>query len=487
MMPLRRRQFLQALGLGALASVSGRVRTAFGKNPNFPTRIVFFVQPHGNVPKGWKMPIPGGPTDAFASRSLLGLAESDFSEVLRPLFPFRDRILPIEGLAHTSVTDDIAKVLRTGGDLNNHSVSVAGLLSGAHAKQMAGSPCTGGARTLDQEIAARTGGVGRFGSRVYGFDYVPNATVAPFSFLGPGQASPIVADPAVALADLLGYYVPPASSEPPTRESRIRSLRPSVLDAVSREYELLAPKLDAEGRTKLDAHRALVRDLEASLGGGYTSHCDPSLSLAQSKITSFMRLIRMAFACDLTRVATFVAPVPPPSDFGYPADKNVHGEYAHASVEGATSCGTTFSKEAERAMIDLGIFYAKYFAALLQELDSVIEGGETLLDHTLVVWVTELATPTHRHHDTFALIAGGGRISDTGGPFFRMGNYVRYPAQFTNPIPNEPRLGPGHNRLHVSLLAALGEADRHFGLAEATGSDGSKIPLTDPLQEIHVS
>ena len=44
------------------------------------------------------------------------------------------------------------------------------------------------------------------------------------------------------------------------------------------------------------------------------------------------------------------------------------------------------------------------------DADSVAEGAGTLLDHTVVVWVTELATPTHLHDDTFTGLAGAGNV-----------------------------------------------------------------------------
>ena len=78
---------------------------------------------------------------------------------------------------------DIAAIQRAGsGDLNNHSVSVAHLLTGTRALQRSGIPCSGGARSIDQELAVRTAAPGRFGSRVYGHDYIPNATVATRAF-----------------------------------------------------------------------------------------------------------------------------------------------------------------------------------------------------------------------------------------------------------------------------------------------------------------
>ncbi len=426
------------------------------------------------------MPIPDARAEAFAERSLLGLPPADFSEVLRPLHPFRDRFVAIEGLSHATVLADIREVMRSGGDLNNHSIGVAGLLTATRALQKTGIPCTGGARSLDQELAARTGGGGRFASRVYGFDHVPNSTVAPFSFLGPGQASPVVADPAAAFADLMGFRIPSANaSRPTTREASIAALRPSVLDSVSREYELLAPRLDSAGKRKLEDHRDLIRQLESSLGAGLSAKCDQNIDRSGDKTTQFMRLIKLAFSCDLTRVATFVAPVPQCPEFGYPADAAVH-TYAHQSIKGATSCGETFNPTAARAMTDLGVWYAGHFATLLRELDSVVEGSGTLLDHSVVVWLTELATPTHLHTDHFALVAGS-------GDFFKTGRYVRYPRDTSNPISGMAAMGPGHNRLFVSLMRAMGQPDTSFGQREVRGADGSTISLTGPLSELHRS
>lgn len=480
MIKIHRRQLLKAAGLGALGALGSGSGSpvAFAGEPSSPSRVVFFVTPHGHVPKAWNMTIPEGSPYTFAERALGPLALEDFSEVLRPLHPFRDRLLAIEGLSHTSVLADIAGVMKSGGDLNNHSIGIAGLLTGARALQRPGLPCTGGARSLDQELAVRTVAPGRYGSRVYGYDYVPNSTIAPFSFLGPGQATPIVSDPKTAFADLMGYYVPASAGDAQTREQVFGAMRPSVLDRVAVEYEALMPRLDKAGKQKLSDHRDLIRQLEVSLGRGPSAKCDPQWTQTGHRIAQFMRLTKVALACDLTRVVTFQAPVPQTSELGYPSDTDFHG-YAHQSIAGATSCGTTYSPLAERAITDLGVWYAGHFANLLQELDSVPEGNGTLLDHTAVVWVTELATPTHLHHDTFALVAGG--CND----FFRTGRYVRYPRKFVSPIKDFAPVGPGHNRLHASLLQAMGQADTSFGLTDVQGADGATISLRDPLSELH--
>ncbi len=475
---MRRRQFLQALGLGALATTlrSGPSTRSARADDTSPRRIIFYVQPHGNIPNAWNMQIPGGPTDMVAERPLHDLLPSDFSPTLRPFHPYRDRILAIEGLSHTAALADIAAVMKAGtGDLNNHQIGVADVLTGTRALQRPGTYCSGGAKSIDQELAARLAAPGRFDSRVYGFDYIPNSMVSPFSYLGPGQASPMVSDPSAAFADLLGYALP--NGEGKTRDDRMKALRPSVLDAARTEYDLLAPRLDADGRMKLEQHRDLVRELELSLGSGSSSRCgDTAFDSSGQPMRQFMRLIRLAFACDLTRIVTVCPPVPQCPELGYPPEATFH-VYGHQSIEGHTSCGQTYSPLAAQAMTDLDAWHAGHVAYLLDQLDSVKEGTGTMLDHTLVVWVAELATPTHQHHDVSTLIAGGGNT-------FKMGRYLRYPRTLTNPIGGEPLTGPAHNRLLVSLMQAMGQPDTTFGLTDAIASDGTGLSFRGPLPEL---
>ena len=193
---------------------------------------------------------------------------------------------------------------------------------------------------------------------------------------------------------------------------------------VGREYELLAPQLGTDGQQKLEQHRDLVRELELSLGSvGPSAKCDttfdstPTGVNVRPSVRQFMSLIRLAFACDLTRIVTFSAPVPQCPELGYPADATFHG-YAHQSILGNTACGQMFSPLAAQAMTDLDAWHAGHVAYLLEQLDSVAEGSGTLLDHTVVVWVTELATPTHQHFDVCTLLAGG------CNGFFDTGRYV---------------------------------------------------------------
>lgn len=479
-----RRQLLQALGLGAVSGLLAGRRLAHAETITSPSRIVFYVQPHGHVPNAWTMAIPNGATDVFAARSLGGLTADEMCPSLRALHPFRDRLLAIEGLSHTASLADIAAVTRAGsGDLNNHQIAVADLLTGSRALQRGGGAyCAGGATSIDQVLAVRTGAPGRFGSRVYGFDYIPNSMPSPFSYLRSGAAAPVVSNPKTAFSDLIGYTA--SSQAIAARTSMLQAQRPSVLDAVAVEYALLAPTLGTDGHRKLIQHREFVHDLEMSLGVigvprvGAPARCASEFDPSGHVVRQFMRVIRLALACDLTRVVTFLAPVPQCAELGYPGSETVHG-YAHQSILGSTSCGQMYNPVAERAMTDLDAWHAAHLAYLLQELDAVPEGAGTLLDHTVVVWLTELATPTHQHHDAHVVLAGG------CNGFFETGRYVRYPRTLSNPLVNQPLTGPPHNRLLVSLMQAMGQGDTSFGMTDAQAADGTTISFRGPLEELH--
>ena len=83
-MKLHRRRFIQALGIGGAATafmpslIANRARAG---GPTFPSRVVFFVTPHGTVWRNWKMARPDLPTDRFTTAALT--SEADLGPILR--------------------------------------------------------------------------------------------------------------------------------------------------------------------------------------------------------------------------------------------------------------------------------------------------------------------------------------------------------------------------------------------------------------------
>ena len=74
------------------------------------------------------------------------------------------------------------------------------------------------------------------------------------------------------------------------------------------------------------------------------------------------------------------------------------------------------------------------------------EGPGTLLDNTVVVWLSEITRGnTHSHRDAPFLLAGG------AGGAIRTNRYLNFPGE----VP--------HNNLWVSLMNAMGVPGNTFG------------------------
>lgn len=503
-----RRRFLQAMGVSGLALGAGALTSRLPGGAGraraggyvAPTRVVFFITPQGTVWNHWKMRIPGAPdarplmaATMGGSRALSDLAEHDWPEILRPLAAHARKLQIVEGIGQVTTLAN-ERDAPDGADINRHHIAQANLLTCQAAMQRPGATAIGSGLSVDQHMGRATRGSRPWASRVYGANHQH-----PYSFVAPGEAAPLVLRPEEAFADVMAAYVPPPSGGP-SRADLVRRARGSVLDLVADEYARIAPRLPSEDRQKLERHRDLVRDLERSFapGTGMAAMCTPRLTpssceaeihacatgrdrcRANLAIDQFSQVVSLALACDLTRVVTYQVPNLPAHEFGLQCDADVHQNYAHNSIEG--SGGAAYTPEAERGMVAYNRTYARHFARLLSLLDSVPEGDGTLLDHTAVVWISELGTGTHEIIDCPVVIAGG-----TG--HFQQGRYVRLasPRRFT------PRWGPpvyvgaSMSQLHVTLMQFLGMPDDGFGMRSVELSRGGEtLSLAGPIRELLV-
>lgn len=473
-----RRRFLQALGLGGLGLAGATASRSFlssarAGGETSPRRILFFITPHGTVWKNWKTTRAGLPTDRFAEFPLASV--DDLSPILRPLDRHREKLLVIEGLAKTTFFMDSAQLRGTpDADLNEHHLGQAHLLTcSSSINNRPGETALGGAISIDQHMGPAVRGTSTWATRIYGDQHQH-----PYSFVARGEPAPRTGDPGTAYGDITGVYVPPMTGEP-SRADLIRMARASVVDRAADEFDAVLPRLGRDDRLKLERHRDLLRDLERTFGGGsMPTVCDPSFTPAGHVNDQFSRISTIALACDLTRVVTFQARGLTNEECGGTPGANFHQDYAHTCIEGEAS----YTPDGERVVTEYNRVYATHFANLLDQLDSVDEGDGTLLDHTLVLWVSELATGTHAHRD-LPIVAAGGR------DFFRTGRWVRYPETYTTPFSwgGPYNIGPSMNQLYVTAMRGMGMADDGFGeWRTATGVDGSTIPLTGTLPELHV-
>jgi len=486
---MNRRDLLKALGIGGAAALlpSGLGRRASADPVPVPPRVVFLTTQHGapdfapsGAPHYWKLGLPGAPEGEDSERPLAGLASEDLSQVLSPLHRHREKITVVEGLCMMSAMLD-----RQG---NNHGISWAHLLTCSPANYDEPFRTTGGihpyprAQSIDQYIASRvtepgrlpsvewgTGGRASGGSGDIGFSSGEDGTWLPLE-TNPGRAfDRVFPDGAGATGD------EPAPT--PSRRELIARRRTDAMAFAARQFErtMGGRGLSAVDRARLEMHLDRLRDLELRLQPREpdpTRSCDPARAMEGDPTDPLFRLLAVTLACDRTRVATLNLRQLRNLEFtDVPGD--VHQDFAHGT-----------DPQSHLQMARYYETHSTQVARLLDELDSVIEpDGTTLLDNTMVIWLTELGTGQHDLMDGLTLVAGG---SAQG---LSPGRYVRFAP--TRPAPCRTygcRRGQGvglaHSHLFVSAMQFMGLEDESFGTARGEALDGTTIDLRGPLPRL---
>lgn len=458
---MSRRRLLQALGLGTSSLfLPSLLRTSHGGGfAGPPKRILFVMSYHGTVYDNWRMR-PGNPSlGSEWEADLTAMAEMDFSQILRPLHGYRDRMTVLDGL-------DLVTIKPQGGGIG-HFLSPINAMTGSPVEDSA-SDSRATSPSIDQIIASAIARPDHYASLEVGLGN------APISAPAANQALPRETRP-----DALFERLFPAGSDvdegPPTVNSRVRAAQGSMLDAVADEYERLAPRLGTEDLDKLDQHRDMIRDLEQRLAGLGQLECSvpeapdqPSNSNPEAyniKAQQFSELLTIAFACDLTRVATMTLPQMPNSAFGAPPG-DVHQDFAHNVEDG--------DPMAVEQMTNYNRRHAEHLLALLDLLSSVPEDSGTMLDNTLVVWNNEMANGSHRQDPYPMVLFGGSNIP------LRWGKYVYWPA--VGPVPvgavnynGDRPTGYPHNHVLTALGQAMGLDIDAVGTASVPVQGGGSI------------
>lgn len=219
---------------------------------------------------------------------------------------------------------------------------------------------------------------------------------------------------------------------------RARRRRQSVLDFSLRDLSRMRTLAPSSEWERLDAHEAAVRALEIELQReadeecqtgeapgaeqGYTDGTADSVDrrddLMHERIgQNHFAVIRTAFQCDLTRVATFQwSPGTNHVSFlgMYPGEPNsikMHHPVSHQFND----------PNQPEFLTRVDTWYSQRTSALLQTLLETLDvDGTPMLDNTLVPYVTEVATADHRWYDAPFVVFGG------PGVRLRAGRLERY-------------------------------------------------------------
>ncbi|MEM9488948.1 MAG: DUF1552 domain-containing protein, partial [Myxococcota bacterium] len=479
---LNRRQFLPALGIGAgaaaMTSIGRRAAAVAGDRCK---RLIVLFTHHGTAYPNWRMRPGGEPEDVDFEFALGGLAQDQFCPALAPLYPHRERLMIVDGLSMVSAYLD-----PNGTEVHNQGHLSS--MTGAHSDHSSGVPLARHA-SIDQVVA---GHIAR-PDRLRSVEMAVGGAYAPINYIAPRTPLPVEESPLRIWDRVFGL-----SQGQDTVLSEVWAAQSSILDRVEGQYQELASSgaLSSDDLRKLDQHRQMVRDLELRIQGMRQLDCGPIARPDedyedmeegvgyQQTFNALLELLVTGMSCDAFRVATVVLGTLPGSLCGA-GNADMHADFAHQSRSDPLAI---------EMMTNYSAVHAGQMAQVLDALAAIPEDGGTMLDNTMVMWVSELGNGEHGFETWPVVVAGGQGFSG-----WNMGRYIRM-APSTPPLrsgwqgkgihqldwPND-NAGVPHQKMLTSVAQAFGVTDgsgallSSFGETSITAAGGTEVDLTGPL------
>ncbi len=366
------------------------------------TRFTGIFVPHGAAP-GWWVPEAGGPGEP---RSQPGDKDFKYSMILQPLEPFRRQTVILSGLWSKSAEPPPGQ---TGAD---HWVAAA-FLCADKPKKTTGADIYDGT-TIDQIIARKIGQETLLPSLQLaledpganssncgeGYSCTYSNTI---SWATPTQPLPMELDPQVAFEHLFG------SGGTPAERAARRDQDRSILDSVAEKLLRFKQDLGAGDRARLDEYETDIRELERRLdvakravGQVSTDGVVVPAGVPESfdeHVKLHFDLQTLAFQADITRVST-VLYARDLTARSYPESgvtAGFHGLSHHAENP------DTIANYAK-----LNQYHVKCLAYFIEKLNRTRDGDGTLLDHSLILYGSNMGDSNqHLHYDVPHLLIGG--------------------------------------------------------------------------------
>ena len=438
---LARRNFLwgvgAATGLHALLKLTEA--SAAGEKP--PKRFMVIHHPVGGNHDNWK--VSGTEYDFTLSR------------ILEPFAPVQSNMVVVSGM-------NIIKKARPG-------TAGSGCHEGNTVCLMTGEPHDGiwpgnggddakvGAASVDQlflskaptTLGAPMGGIPslqvacdeRTDSREY--------STRRLSASGPGVPMDPYLSPAKLYDRVFGTFMPNTSPQTDAELLKARAAKKSVLDFAKKDLTRMKTLVSASERPRLEAHEALIRDMEMKLdaapnGGDLVNGCAPGAKPTdppglnrfldngmfggtrqgmgdqeEHKLVAQLHyaVLHAALACDMTRVITFqYSPGTNHVSFQgfYPGNDTVVKLHHTQSHDGGDSNTVPFLANITR-------WYSEITAEFLLKLKQTAQvDGTSLLDNMIIPYITE-ARWDHANQNAFPVTMFGGtpaglQVSDPSNP-----------------------------------------------------------------------
>jgi hypothetical protein len=418
---LSRRHFLRGtgvlLGLPLLEAMSPAFARAADAPALPPRRFLGICNNLGLLPEKFF------PTADSVGR---GYALSPYLEVMKAV---RDDFTVLSGVWHPDVD-------------SGHPADICFLTA-------APRPSSGGFRntiSLDQYLAERVGHLTRY----------PSLTLAvngrtSLSWTAGGVMIPVDGKASQVFQKLFLGGSPQEVAE----QKRRLALGKSIMDTVADQTRRLQRNVGARDRDRLDQYMTGVRDLEQRMVQAADWENKPRPTVSEKppldptdpreymeKVRLMYDIARLAFETDSTRNITLML-----DSVNSPAIL-VEGKAVSDGYHNLSHHGRNPEKMAQLEAIDRE--HMRLLAGLIADLKARREGGESLLDRTMILYGSNMGNAnTHVTTNLPILFAGGG---------FRHGQHLAFDRERNYPLPN----------LFVNVLQRMGVEAGHF--ASSTGT-----------------
>jgi hypothetical protein len=469
---LKRRRFLEALGVGAATLPFYRMLESSAVHAGGdvrPLRVLLLYSGDGGDWTYLRPKASAGPTGIALTPEMLTFDNS----VLEPLAPYASSMTILEGIGMSAglIANDPANPIASRTLYVGHE--------GSPANCYTGSPIV----TIDGVIMPQSESLEYRLGQAAGATYVPHLAVGigtsvgdfpsnSLSFNEQGQPLPGARNPADAFQLLFGNVDPGRMPDNAAAEKKLAEDR-RVVDALSARAQSLRARLAGPERAKLDEHLEALATLEAQLDNAAipvdcgtptqpTGEGDPAADMLLATELHF-EVLRQAFACDRTRFVLAGWGVDHAGAWLFgPELDDLHNNIAHM-IEGEDVAAT---EAAKLNMAVLQRWHAERLKTFMDDLAATQDGAGSLLDNTLIVWATDFGRHTHGGLNVPYVLLGGAQGKLAMGRYFN-----HYQGEITDDWGTSgdwTKYQP-NNKLLVSILNACGVAADTFGTTEFSG------------------
>jgi len=396
---LPRRTFLRGMGVTlALPLLDSMIpaqtltrKTAAAASP----RLGFVYVPHGAIMDKWTPATEG--------------AGFEFSPILKPLEPFRDRLNIVSGCGHRAADSTAV-----------HSLSPTTWLSGVRPKPTQGTDAFAGV-TADQVAAQAIGQdtilpsmelaiedhSGLIGAcdRDYGCIYMNT-----LSWRTPTTPLPMEINPRKVFERMFG-----AGGTAEDRLARIEGDR-SILDAVTKEATGLQAKLGPQDRVKISEYLENVREIERRIQKA-SEQVDPNMKLPEQPagipfsyeehVGIMYDLLALAYQANISRVFTFM--------MAREVSNRTYPQVGVSDGHHATSHHQNRADKIEK-LVKIQNYHLTLFTKFVDKLSKTQDGDGSLLDHSLILYGSNMSNSNaHNHFPLPTLLLGGAAGTMKGG------------------------------------------------------------------------